>query len=80
MTNFKEIKITNQDQLSNVQLFATPWTTAYQASLSITNSWSLFNLMSIKLVMQSHILYSVVPFSSRLQSLPASGSFPGLFQ
>ena len=37
--------------LSCVQLFATPWTAAGQASLSITNSWSLLKLMSIKLVM-----------------------------
>ena len=37
--------------LSHVQLFATPWTAAHQASLSITNSWSLLKLMSIVLVM-----------------------------
>ena len=37
--------------LSHVQLFATPWTTARQASLSITNSWSLLKLMSIESVM-----------------------------
>ena len=37
--------------LSRVQLFATPWTAACQASLSITNSWSLLKLMSITLVM-----------------------------
>ena len=39
--------------LSRVRLFATPWTTARQASLSITNSQSLLRLMSIKLVMPS---------------------------
>ena len=37
--------------LSRVQLFATSGTTAYQASLSITNSWSLLKLMSIELMM-----------------------------
>ena len=37
--------------LSHVGLFATPWTAACQASLSITNSWSLPKLMSIELVM-----------------------------
>ena len=37
--------------LSCVRLFATPWTAARQASLSITNSWSLFKLMSMELVM-----------------------------
>ena len=42
--------------LSCVQLFATPWTVACQASLSITNSWNLFKLMSIKLVMPSNYL------------------------
>ena len=39
--------------LSHVQLFATPWTAACQAFLSITNSRSLLNLMSISLVMPS---------------------------
>ena len=42
--------------LSHVRLFATPWTAAYQASLSITNSWSLLNLLSIKSVMPSNHL------------------------
>ena len=39
--------------LSHVQLFATSWTAALQASLSITNSWSLRKLMSVELVMSS---------------------------
>ena len=42
--------------LSSVQLFATPWTAARQASLSITNSQSLLKLMSIELVMPSDYL------------------------
>ena len=42
--------------LSHVQLFATPWTVARQASLSITNSQSLFKLMSIELAMPSNHL------------------------
>ena len=54
--------------IRSVWLFATPWTAARQASLSITNSQSLFKLMSIEWVMS---------FSSRLQSFPASGAFPG---
>ena len=37
--------------LSHVQLFVTPWTAAHQASLSVTNSRSLFKLVSIKSVM-----------------------------
>ena len=40
--------------LSHVQLFATPWTAAHQASLSITNTQSLLKLMSIELVMPSN--------------------------
>ena len=39
--------------LSHVQLFATPWTTARQASLSVTKLWSPPKLMSIELVMPS---------------------------
>ena len=42
--------------LSRVWLFATPWTTARQASLSITSSWNLPKLMSIKLVIPSNHL------------------------
>ena len=40
--------------LSRVQLFATSWTTAYQASLSFTISWSLLKLMSIESMMPSN--------------------------
>ena len=53
----------------------TPWTAAHQASLSITNYQSLFKFMSIKSVMHPTISSSVFPFSSCLQSFPASGSF-----
>ena len=42
--------------LSHVRLFTTPWTTAHQASLTITNSRSLLKLMSIQLVMPSNHL------------------------
>ena len=42
--------------LSRVQLFATPWTRAHQASLFITSSRSLLKLMSIKTVMPSNHL------------------------
>ena len=42
--------------LSYVRLFATPWTAAWQASLSLTNSWSLPKPMSIELVMPSNHL------------------------
>ena len=62
-------------QLSCAQLFATPWTEARQASLSITNPLSLPKLMSIESVMPSNISSSVVPFSFHLESFLASGSF-----
>ena len=42
--------------LSSVQLFATPWTAACQASLSITKSWSFLKFKSIELVMPSNHL------------------------
>ena len=48
--------------LSHVQLFATPWTAAGQASLSITSSQSLLKLMSIELVMPSNHLILCHPF------------------
>ena len=47
--------------LSCVQLFATPWTAARQASLSISNSWSLIKFMSIELVMPSNHLVLCCP-------------------
>ena len=47
--------------LSHVWLFATPWTAARQASLSITNSWKLRKLMSIESVMPSNYLILCCP-------------------
>ena len=47
------VQFSSVQSLSCVQLFATPWTVALQASLSITNSWSLLKLMSIESVMPS---------------------------
>ena len=61
--------------LSRVWLFATPWTAAHQASLSITNSRSLPRLMSIESVMPSNHLILCRPLSSCPQSCPALGSF-----
>ena len=48
--------ISSVQSLSHVRLFVTTWTAACQASLSITNSWSLLKLMSIELVMPSNHL------------------------
>ena len=50
------IQFSSVQSLSRVQLFATPWTAAHQASLSIINSWSLPKLMSIESVMPSNHL------------------------
>ena len=47
--------------LSRAQLFVTPWTEVYQASLSVTNSQSLLKLMSIKLVIPSNHLILCCP-------------------
>ena len=47
--------------LSRVRLFVTPWTAACQASLSITNTWSLLKLMSIESVMPSNHLIHCRP-------------------
>ena len=62
--------------LSRVRLFATPWASAHQASPSFTISQSLLRLTSIKSVMPSNHLILCRPFSSCLQSFPASRSFP----
>ena len=62
--------------ISHVRLFATPWITARQASLSITISRSSLSLTSIESMMPTSHLILVVPFSSCPQSLPASESFP----
>ena len=62
--------------LSHVRLFATPWITARQASLSITNSRSSLRLRSIESVMPSSYLNLCCPLLLLPQSLPASESFP----
>ena len=56
-----EDQFSSVQSLSWVRLFATPWTAAHQASLSITNSWSLLKLMSIELVMPSNHLILCQP-------------------
>ena len=68
LDNFSSVQ-----SLSYVWLFATPWTAAHQASLSITNFWSFLKLMSIESVMPSNhfifchpllLLPSIFPSSS----------------
>ena len=54
---FGKFSIGSVQSLSRVRLFVTPWITALQASLSITNSQSLLKLMSIEMVMtSSHLI------------------------
>ena len=72
---FTQIAISSVQSLSRVRLSATTWTAAHQASLSITNSRSPPKLMSISRWCHPTISSSVVPFSSCLQSFPASASF-----
>ena len=75
MVNHKTM-FSSVQPLSHIRLFATPWTAARQASLSITNSQSPPKPMSTELMTRSSHLILCHPFSSCPQSFPASGSFP----
>ena len=78
-----ESRVSSVQPLSYVRLFVTPWNAAHQASLSITNSWSMLKLISIELVIPlnhlilchalllSSIFLSIKVFSSQFF---ASGS------
>ena len=74
------VQFSSVQSLSHVQLFATPWSTARQASLSVTNSRSSLKLMSIRSVMPSShlilcrplLLLSPIPPSIFSQSIPES--------
>ena len=68
--------VSSVQSLSRVRLFATPWTAARQASLSITNPWSLLKLMSITLVMPSNHLILCHPLLLPPSTFPASGDSP----
>ena len=72
--NLKPVSLVQS--LSHVQLFATPWTVAHQASLSITSTGACSNSCPSCQWCHPNISSSVIPFSSCLQSFPASGSFP----
>ena len=65
-----------QFSCSVVSDFVTSWTAAHQASLSITNSWSLLNSCLSSWWRHPTISSSAIPLSSCLQSFPAWGSFP----
>ena len=70
------LQFNSVQSLSCVRLFATPWTAACQAFLSITNSWSLLKLMSIDLVMPSNHLIFCRPLLLPPSIFSTSGSFP----
>ena len=55
------MKFSSVQSLNHGQLFVTPWIAACQAFLSITNSWNLLKLMSIRLVMPSNHLILCCP-------------------
>ena len=71
-----KIQFSSVQLLSHVRLFATPWTAARQASLSITKSWNLLKLMSIESVMPSNHLVLCCP----LLLLPLIFKHQGLLQ
>ena len=73
--DYDSVEFSSVQLLSHVRFFATPWTAARQASLSITNTQSL-NSCTLSQWWYPTISSSVIPFSSCLQSFPASGSFP----
>ena len=69
------IKDQSVQSFSHGQLFATPWTAVRQASLFITNSWSLLKLMSIESVMPSNHLVLCHPFLLPPSVFPSISAF-----
>ena len=67
--------LSSVQSLCRVQHFATPWTAAHQAFLSITNSWSLLKLMSIQLVMPSYHLILCHPLLLLSSIFPSTRVF-----
>ena len=66
-----QYQFSSVQSLSRVQLFVTPWIAACQASLSITNSWSLLKLMPIESVMSSNHLILYCPLLLLTLILPS---------
>ena len=75
MLNITNHQFSSVQSLSCVRLFATPWTAARQASLSITNSQSLLKLMSIESVMPSNHLILCRPLLLPPSILPSNRVF-----
>ena len=70
------VHFSSVQSLTRVRLFATPWTAACQASLSIINSWSLLRLMSIESVMPSNHLILGHPLLFPPSIFPSIRVFP----
>ena len=70
------LKCMKVKSLSCVRLFETPWIAVHQASLSITNSWSLLRLMSIESVMPSNHLILCHPLLLPPSIFPSISGFP----
>ena len=74
--DYRLVKLSSSVQLlSHIWLFVTPWTAACQASLSITNSWSLLTLMSIESVMSSNHLILCCPLVRLPSIFPSTRVF-----
>ena len=69
------LQFSSVQSLSRVQLYATSWTAARQASLSIRNSWSLLKLMPIESVMPSNHLILCCPLLLSPSIFPSIGGF-----
>ena len=76
IVNHRPQQFSSVRSLSRVRLFATPWTAALQASLSITNSPSLLKLMSIESVMPSNHLILCHPLLLLPSIFPSIRVFP----
>ena len=70
------VQFSSAQSLSPVWLFATPWTPECQASLSITNTWSLLKRMSIELVMPSNQPILCHPLNLLPSIFPSIRVFP----
>ena len=74
-TTSSSVQFSSVQLLSCIQLFATPWTAAPQASLSITNSWNLLQLMSIESVIPSNHLILCHPLLLSPSIFPSTRVF-----
>ena len=75
MNGISKALFSSVQSLSHVQLFETPWTTARQASLSVTNSRCLLKLLSIESVMPSNYLILCCPLLLPPSIIPSIRAF-----